>query len=168
MKSRLDSFLGQYGQTVMEEFGSWESHPKFRSFFGPLAHIHTSNCRATHLPYDMASSAEVDFADVRPALLQFMLAATPDDKMVNDILANYDEYLAKMSVSREDHFVNPDEPVVMSIDNVPDAVNPVRSSLTYIQVPNKKGDSTDLNLVWRVSDDPSPPSSPLIQPLVRS
>ncbi|PBK98502.1 hypothetical protein ARMGADRAFT_986402 [Armillaria gallica] len=149
MKSRLDSFLGQYGQTVMEEFGSWESHPKFRSFFGPLAHIHTSNCRATHLPYDMASSAEVDFADVRPALLQFMLAATPDDKMVNDILANYDEYLAKMSVSQEDHFVNPDEPVVMSIDNVPDAVNPVRSSLTYIQVPNKKGDSTDLNLVWR-------------------
>ncbi len=132
----------------------------------PLAHIHTSNCRATHLPYDMASSAEVDFADVRPALLQFMLAATPDDKMVNDILANYDEYLAKMSVSREDHFVNPDEPVVMSIDNVPDAVNPVRSSLTYIQVPNKKGDSTDLNLVWRVSDDPSPPSSRLIQPLV--
>ncbi|KAK0502306.1 Fungalysin metallopeptidase-domain-containing protein [Armillaria luteobubalina] len=73
----------------------------------------------------------------------------PDDKMVNDMLANYDEYLARMSVSQEDHFVNAYESVVMSIDNVPDTVNPVRSSLTYIQVPNKKGDSTDLNLAWR-------------------
>ncbi|KAF9026946.1 hypothetical protein BDZ89DRAFT_1067276 [Hymenopellis radicata] len=88
-------------------------------------------------------------SDVRPALLQFMLAATPNDLMVNDILANYDEYLAKMTVTPEHHLTNPDEPVLMHVDKVPDAVNPVRSSLGYIQVPSKDGLSTDLNLVWR-------------------
>jgi extracellular elastinolytic metalloproteinase len=50
----------------------------------------------------------------------------------------------------ESHFIGDDNTVpVEMIDNVPDAVSPVKAKPVYIQLPN--GDKTMLTQAWRVS-----------------
>lgn len=123
---------------------STPSHPDAH-----LMHLHDSNCRFQDLPYDMAS-ADADPLDFRSALLQFMIAATPKDKVVNDILANFDGHIDKMVVTQTQHLTADDgQTLEMTVDNVPDAVSPVKARLAYIQVPTQQG-PTELNLVWKV------------------
>jgi len=125
---------------------------KYQQFAAPLVHLHESHCQFHDLPYEMAESRpQENSADLRPALLQFMIAATPKSHVVNDILANYDEHLDKMSVTGSHHFAPTDDPVHLFVDNVPDTVNPVKAHLAYVQVPTKDGRSTELQLVWKVN-----------------
>ncbi|KIY72028.1 extracellular elastinolytic metallo proteinase [Cylindrobasidium torrendii FP15055 ss-10] len=134
-------------QTVMG------SRPGVHHELRTLRQLHASNnCEGKDIPYQFHDDSLVasEAGDVRAALLQFMLAATPNDKVQGDILSNYDHYLEKMSLTPEHHFVSTGEPIVMKVDNVPDTVNPVRASLVYVQVPNEAGDATELHLVWKM------------------
>lgn len=119
---------------------------------GPMEHLYTSNCAHTHMPYKFAAedlmSSGGGIGDSKRALLQFMIAATPNDQILQDILSRYDEHLEKMSSSFEVSFVNDHTTMIEHIDNVPDTVNPVKAKLAYVQVP--KGGKTVLNLVWKV------------------
>ncbi|RDB21981.1 Extracellular metalloproteinase MEP [Hypsizygus marmoreus] len=116
-----------------------------------LAHIHASNCRHQNLPYEvpMSFNAVDDIADFRPALLQFMVAATPNDEVVNDILGNFEEHVNKMVVTPSDHFAPSGDSIEFTVGRVPDTVSPVKVKMAYIQVPSKKGDVMHLNLVWK-------------------
>lgn len=127
---------------------------KSAAFAGPLTHLYYSNCQFDGLADDMAlkrPQAIGDIGDMRPALLQFMVAATPKADVVNDILGNYDEHLNKLSVSGVNHFTPEGEQTYLFVDNVPDTVNPVKANIAYIQIPSKDG-SVELVTVWKVRD----------------
>ncbi|TFK51601.1 hypothetical protein OE88DRAFT_1659712 [Heliocybe sulcata] len=114
----------------------------------PLKRLHSMNCAFVDLPADMAhKSTAAALEDPRHALLQFMVAATPSEEVVQDILAKYDQHLAGMRSTFEAHLVGDLQTMVEVIDNVPDAVNPVKAKLAYIQVP--EGGKTVLDLVWK-------------------
>ncbi|KAJ7207957.1 extracellular elastinolytic metallo proteinase, partial [Mycena pura] len=119
------------------------------SYGNSLTHVHHSNCRFQRLPLEMAAKSSSQELDPRAALLQFMVAATPSDRTVNDILNNYDAHFARMTqYSESNHFAPSDEPLYILVDNVPDTVNPVKAKLAYVQVPGKD-DSVHLSLVWK-------------------
>ena len=113
-----------------------------------LTHVFTSNCRFQNLP-DEPSLRSADIMDFRPALLQFMVAATPEDDVVNDILGNFDSHMNKMVVTPTSEFAPPGGSVEFLVDQVPDAVNPVKAKMAYVQVPNGE-DEMQLILVWKV------------------
>jgi extracellular elastinolytic metalloproteinase len=113
----------------------------------PVAHMHKSNCQFTDLPYDMAESQHEEASDPYRALLQFMVAATPNPEVVQDILENYDGHLSKMASSPTSSFAEDDMSTYIS--EVPDTVNPVKAKMAYVQVPSKDGRTTELNLVWK-------------------
>lgn len=144
LSTHYTSFLAsQDGQVVMDASTD--------EALNHLTHLHHSNCRFGDLPYTMASHTEGSEIDLRAALLQFMVAATPNDDVVNDILGDYDTHLQKMvEYSAGNHFAPSDEPDHIMVDNVPDAVNPVKATLAYVQVPSKDGESVHLNLVFKV------------------
>jgi extracellular elastinolytic metalloproteinase len=119
----------------------------------PLEHLYESNCAHVNKPYELAER-DAAFGDLegigdpKRALLQFMIAATPNERVLQDILARYDDHLSGMVSSFETHLVGDHAVTVEHIDNVPDTVNPVKTKLAYVQVP--KGDWTVLKLVWKV------------------
>ncbi|KAG6890177.1 hypothetical protein C0995_010882 [Termitomyces sp. Mi166 len=117
-----------------------------------LSHIHSSNCRHQNLPYELPSSfhSGSDIADFRHALLQFMVAATPKDNVVEDILSNFDKHLNDMVIEAPtDHFAPTSGAADLLVSNVPDTINPVKARLAYVQVPSKDGEGTHLAVVWR-------------------
>ncbi|KAG5731727.1 Extracellular elastinolytic metalloproteinase [Termitomyces sp. T112] len=116
-----------------------------------LSHIHSSNCRHQNLPYELSSSfhSSADISDFRHALLQFMVAATPKDDVVEDILSNFDKHLNELVIEAPTGHFAPTSPMDVLVSNVPDTVNPVKARLAYIQVPSKDGDGTHLAVVWR-------------------
>lgn len=119
-----------------------------------LSHIQSSNCRFQNLPYELSQSplhSTSDMADLRPALLQFMVAATPKDEVVADILENFDKHMDNMVIRAPvAHFAPNGSPIEIAVSNVPDTVNPVKARLAYVQVPSKNGDTTHLAVVWKV------------------
>ncbi|KAF7986732.1 hypothetical protein HWV62_20290 [Athelia sp. TMB] len=117
------------------------------SIMGPLDHLYASNCAHVNKPYQFAESDASADDGARRALLQFMIAATPNDDVVQDILARYDQHLQGMTSSFETHLVGDHGVMQEVIDNVPDTVSPVKAKLAYIQVP--KGNTTALKLVWK-------------------
>lgn len=112
-----------------------------------LEHIAASTCALIPLPEKHASD---DLADFRPALLTFMANATPNSKVANDILNNFESHKEAMEVTPTHHFAPGENPMEFIVGNVPDAVNPVKAKLAYTQIPNEAGDSTELHLVWKV------------------
>ncbi|KAF9267163.1 extracellular elastinolytic metallo proteinase [Marasmius fiardii PR-910] len=150
---QLDNSYAEFRQQQLDNdqvvMGS--SHAvAFKEHAGALTHLHYSNCLNQYVPYDLASiKPPTDISDPRSALLQFMIAATPKDEVVNDILGNYERYIDKMTFSDLSHLVPVDEPSSLFIQDVPETVNPVKAHLAYIQVPSKDGQSVDLNLVWK-------------------
>ncbi|KAJ7074555.1 Fungalysin metallopeptidase-domain-containing protein [Mycena amicta] len=148
MEFRYSSFLQNQGDQVVMGDAAEAAAPD--SALRHLTHVHHSNCRHQQLPLTMAaqSTSNTDL-DFRSPLLQFMIAATPNDKVVNDILTNYDSHLANMvDYSEANHFAPSDEQSYILIKNVPDTVNPVKAKLAYVQVPGKD-DSVHLSLVWK-------------------
>ncbi|KAJ6632572.1 extracellular elastinolytic metallo proteinase [Mycena sp. CBHHK59/15] len=147
IEMRYTSFLGsQSDQVVM---GDSASAPTSDPALKHLTHLHHSNCRFMDLPYNMAVQADVTDIEPRAALLQFMVAATPSDHVVNEILSNYEEHLEKMVWYTEHHFAPADEAMSILVENVPDAVSPVKGKLAYIQVPGKDDETVHLSLVWK-------------------
>jgi len=113
-----------------------------------LEHMLKSNCEIFDLPPHLNSE---DMADFRPALLKFMATATPKSDLASDILKNFNKHRDGMSITPVTHFApsNGEQHIEFTVDNVPDAINPVKAKLAYIQVPNKAGDNTELHLVWK-------------------
>ncbi|KAI0288984.1 extracellular elastinolytic metallo proteinase [Russula brevipes] len=116
-----------------------------------MQRLYRWNCEHVRTPYEFAQMGFVkpdDLVDPRDALLQFMVAATPKDAVVADILSNYGQIIENMTSWFESHFIGDDTTVpVEMIDNVPDAVSPVKAKPVYIQLPN--GDKTILTQAWR-------------------
>ncbi|KAJ7186854.1 hypothetical protein C8R46DRAFT_1058231 [Mycena filopes] len=137
LEMRYTSFLASEGDQVV--MGDAAPVPKGKA----LKHL-------THtFPLKLAAQGSQDL-DVRAPLLQFMVAATPNDRVVNDILSNYDSHLSQMSEYVDvHHFAPTDEMPSLLVANVPDTVNPVKAKLAYIQVPGKTEDSVHLSLVWK-------------------
>ncbi|EEB95487.1 hypothetical protein MPER_05538, partial [Moniliophthora perniciosa FA553] len=147
LEKRYSEFLQlQNDQVVLDG----DRATDFDEWADPLAHLHFSNCLYHEIPYDLAKTKPAtDLFDPRAALLQFMVAATPKPEVVNAILGNYESHLEQMMFSDLSHLAPIDEPSYLYIQGVPDTVNPVKSYLTYVQVPTKDGKSTDLNLAWK-------------------
>jgi extracellular elastinolytic metalloproteinase len=118
-----------------------------------MRRLHGWNCEHVRTPYEFAERGFVkpeDVVDPRNALLQFMIAATPNDAVVLDILSNHDQMIEDMTSWFEPHLVGDEHAVLVEmIDNVPDAVSPVKAKPVYIQLPD--GDKTMLVQAWRVS-----------------
>ena len=117
-----------------------------------LDHIYNSNCLYHDLPESLSRdffTSAADPADFRPALLQFMIAATPNEHLADDIQAQFSKYMNNMHVSDMSHLDSVGSPVEFIADNVPDAVSPVSVKMAYIQVPNKEKTETTLHLVWK-------------------
>jgi extracellular elastinolytic metalloproteinase len=135
------SFQGsQGGQVSIGEHGSTK--------LDELTHVHVSNCRFQNLPNELVFDLK-DVMDFRPALLQFMAAATPKDDVANDILGNFDALIDKMIVTPTSHFAPHGVSVEFQVGQVPDTVNPVKAKMAYLQVPNIEGEM-HLKLVWKV------------------
>ncbi|KAJ7736721.1 Fungalysin metallopeptidase-domain-containing protein [Mycena maculata] len=142
LEMRYTSFLASQGDQVVMGDSADEAMKH-------LTHLHHANCRFQDLPYNMAVQAESREIELRSALLQFIVAATPSDRVVNDILSDFDAHMEKMvEYSEVNHFAPSDEPAYIMVNNVPDTVNPVKAKLAYIQVPGKD-DSVHLSLVWK-------------------
>nr|GAT56412.1 elastinolytic metalloproteinase Mep [Mycena chlorophos] len=147
MELRYDAFLQNQGEQVV--MGDDSPAPVPDHALRQLTHVHHSNCRHQQLPLTMAAQAPNTLdLDLRSALLQFMVAATPSDHVANDILGNYDAHLSNMVEYVENHFAPSEESTHILVHNVPDTVNPVKATLAYVQVPTKD-DSVRLNLVWK-------------------
>ena len=114
-----------------------------------LEYVLKNNCETFDLPPHF--NAE-DMSDFRPALLRFMATATPDPRVASDILNHFFEHKDAMAVTPVSHFVpsSGQHTIEFTVDNVPEAVNPVKAKLAYIQVPRQDGEGTDLHLVWKV------------------
>lgn len=144
------------GQTVLGA-----SADLYEDIVGPVEHLFESNCVHVTRPYEFSEADGVDnVGDAKRALLQFMIAATPKSEVVQDILSRYDEHLASMTSMMQTSLVGDHNIMEEIIDNVPDAVNPVKAKLAYVQVP--KGGKTVLNLVWKVRASFSPYDASLI------
>ncbi|KAL5501075.1 hypothetical protein ACEPAH_9462 [Sanghuangporus vaninii] len=118
-----------------------------------LEHLYATNCGSVKLASDRVASLladkEDDMASARDAVLTFMLAATPDENLQEDILSRYSEYLDGISSIFEPHLTS-DGSVrpIERLTNVPDTVNPVKAYPAYAQVPTSE--RTVLALVWKL------------------
>jgi extracellular elastinolytic metalloproteinase len=138
--SRMINFGGNGAQTPL--------HPESAS----LLHLLSTHCAFDALPEQFAKDyPSTDFGDLRPALLQFMIAATPREGLAEEMIGNHQHYIDGMSVMMGGPFAPSDEHATVLVDNVPDAVGPVKSKLVYNQVVSKDGKSTQLALSWKVS-----------------
>lgn len=130
------------GQTIVDDLTYYRD-----TLLRPLEYMFESSCAFTDLPSEFASK-DHKLEDPRHALLQFMIAATPEQHMVQDILSKYDDYINEMTSYMDSHFVGGQTNIPIElIHNVPETVNPVKARLAYVQVPD--GDSTHLDLVWK-------------------
>jgi len=114
---------------------------------GPLERLYQWNCAVIH--HNRPINDEGLFTgDLREALLHFMAVATPNDDILEDISARFEEHVDNMSSTVVTHFMDSHVSTIEFFDNVPDTVNPVKARLVYAQVP--KDQSTVLQLAWRV------------------
>lgn len=119
-----------------------------------MERIYHWNCDHVRTPYHLVESGFAKSSDVfdpRSALLQFMIAATPSDAVVADILDNHDQIIVDMTSWFEPHLIGDSNAVLVEkINNVPDTVSPVKAKPVYIQLPD--GDKITLMQAWRVSE----------------
>jgi extracellular elastinolytic metalloproteinase len=142
VQSRREAFAALRTQSSQNPLGAFESEQLSREF-ELLNHLHSSNCgflarRVGHISHDVS--------DPRTAALMFMIAATPSTTLADDLSTNFDTYRSNVDVTPL-HHLQDQEPHYL-LTNIPDAINPVKAHLAYIQVP--RGDTTDLKVVWKV------------------
>ena len=122
-----------------------------------MSRLHRWNCEHVRTPYELAQrgfTKPYDLVDPRDALLQFMVAATPHDTVVAEILDKHEQIRENMVSWFESHFIGDDYGILVEmIDNVPDAISPVKAKPVYIQLPD--GDKSMLTQAWRVSESNS-------------
>ncbi|KAI9464402.1 extracellular elastinolytic metallo proteinase [Russula earlei] len=109
-----------------------------------MQHLHRWNCEHVLTPYEFAERGFIkpvpdNVVDARAALLQFIIAATPNDAVVAEIISNHDDIIDNMTSWFEAHFLGDESAVLVEmIDHVPDAVSPLPD-----------GDKTVLVQAWR-------------------
>ena len=122
-----------------------------------MTHLYQNNCWGPSVVSDSDFDSRIgiertpaDLGSPTDAVLRFMVAATPHNELMHDILDNYDSYAKRITTTTETHF-NDDgtHQTFEYLHNVPDTVNPVKAHLAYVQVPH--GEKTVLSLVWKVS-----------------
>lgn len=141
--NRQEALAVLQAQSSQNPLGSYETDHLHSEHNELLIHLHSSNCGFLTREVDYTPHA---VADPRTAALTFMIAATPSTTLADDLTANFDTYRSRVDMTPSHHFL--DNGPHYLLGNVPDAVNPVKAHLAYIQVP--KGDTTDLKLVWKV------------------
>ncbi|KAH9849143.1 Fungalysin metallopeptidase-domain-containing protein [Lenzites betulinus] len=141
----------QYCELLEEEIsGQLQTSPARSKALEQLMLLSEWNCGFVDAPDymmghpDLAAAEDAATGDISRALLQFMLAASPNDDLQLEILDNPAKFLPKMDVSFQHHM---SEQPFFTVDNVPDAVNPVKGRLAFVQVPD--GRSTTLQLVFK-------------------
>jgi extracellular elastinolytic metalloproteinase len=152
LQDQLIERLSQVRQAVATDQVTLSGLPPNDEFFNGMARLHLWNCEHVRTPYELAQrgfSKSDDLVDPRDALLQFMVAATPDNAVVAEILDKHDQIRENMVSWFESHFIGDDYGVLVEmIDNVPDAVSPVKAKPVYIQLPD--GEKSMLVQAWRV------------------
>ncbi|KAG8830292.1 Fungalysin/Thermolysin Extracellular metalloproteinase 5 [Serendipita sp. 399] len=119
-----------------------------------MSQIHESNCLIPEANLK-AVKKSTDYSDPARAALTFMILATPNNEVSDDIAANFDTYLAGITYQTEHHFAGTSGnsgQLTFPVDflhNVPGAVSPVRARLAYVQTPTEDG-ATELALVWKL------------------
>jgi extracellular elastinolytic metalloproteinase len=145
-----ESISSQYSRMI--NYGGDTSQMPLHLESASLEHLLSTHCGFTALPEQFAEAyPTTDFGDLRPALLQFMIAATPKEGLSEEMVGNHQHYIDGMSVMMGGPFAPSDDHATVLVDNVPDAVSPVKSRLVYNQVVSKDGKSTHLALAWKVS-----------------
>lgn len=118
-----------------------------------LRDLHEWNCAHVETPFKMAAegkfAASSEDAFAGQALLQFMIAATPNAGLAESMMKSPSDYLNRMQFTYVHELTGESVTPAFVIDNVPEAVNPVKAKMVYIQVP--AGTTTSLEAVWRVS-----------------
>jgi len=112
-----------------------------------LEHLVDSNCAHVGTPHrlhDTTADVEVPFA----ALMQLMIAVTPNLDLAENMLENYGQYASKMELYANHDLAGTHGSTAFVVTNVPDAVAPVKARIAFVQVPNKAGE-TELQLVWK-------------------
>ena len=109
--------------------------------------------------YGYTPVREADWNDPRDAVLRFMIAASPDATMTEDIAQNYDSYREGIDLSFWTTFIEDGSASTESLlSNVPLAVDGnVKAHHAYVQAPH--GSGTVLELVWKVSNSVYRPST---------
>ena len=136
------------GQVVMNNQQSADA------IMGDVAQLVEWNCQHVASPYRLVDegkfvSGDELSSDPTEALLQFMVAATPNDELSAEMMQSPRDYLSKMTITPENSLVGDGRVSHKTlINNVPDTVNPVKARMAFVQVPD--GDSTALELVWKV------------------
>ncbi|CAL1702728.1 unnamed protein product [Somion occarium] len=119
--------------------------------FETLFELREWNCAHVDTPYKMSVegkfSASSEEAFAGQALLQFMIAATPNSGLAESMAQRPSDYLNKMTFSYVHDLTGESVTPAFIIDNVPDAVSPVKAKMVLVQVPS--GHATTLEAVWR-------------------
>ncbi|OBZ72764.1 Extracellular metalloproteinase [Grifola frondosa] len=149
MSTRFDQYWDQV--EAKRPQGDSDEEALASEVYGILPYLYDWNCEHVETPFAMPENAEFAQAenynsgDVTRALLQFMIAATPNKDLADDLIANPAKYLQKMSATWEANFA--DEHATVQVHGAPDTVNPVKGRIAFVQVPH--GDTTALELVWK-------------------
>ncbi|KAH8105305.1 Fungalysin metallopeptidase-domain-containing protein [Cristinia sonorae] len=118
---------------------------------GILSELYEWNCAHVETPFKMTSegklSTKEDEMYSEQALLQFMIAATPNSGLAQSIIENPSTFIEKMRVTPVHDFSGDNAAPSFVIDNVPDAVSPVKAKMAFVQVPSDE--STTLQPVWK-------------------
>lgn len=89
----------------------------------------------------MTAFSEYRPDDPRPAVLMFVIAATPSTSLADALSSGFDQRLSQvLARSLSDH--------QFELENVPEAIGVVPVHKAYIQIPD--GNSNHLKLVWKV------------------
>ena len=120
---------------------------------GVIPELYEWNCAHVDTPFRMADAGKFSFGDdesfSEQALLQFMIAATPNSGLAQSMVENPSSFLEKMRITPVHDFSSDNAMPSLLIDNVPDAVAPVKAKMAFVQVPSSE--STTLQPVWKVS-----------------
>lgn len=108
---------------------------------GNVPELMAWNCKHVATPDAMAEDVSMlttdgPLVDPRPALLQFMIAATPDDLSASSMQSDPRAFITSMTLSKK-LSTSRSRPIAVDtiIDNVPETVGPVKAHLAYMQVP---------------------------------
>jgi extracellular elastinolytic metalloproteinase len=115
--------------------------------------VYRRECEHIRIYYEFAAIGSTEPGDVfdpRNALLQLMVAASPHETDRVEILNNHYAIRENMTSHVESDFSGENFGTIGKIiDNVPDAVSPVKAKPVYFQLPD--GDETILVQAWLVS-----------------
>jgi len=111
-----------------------------------IADVHKHNCAQSDRAAFTSLSGD-QLASPAAAVLSFMMQATPDAGLAEDIAADMLSHMNKIEATITHHA---NGHPFMTLANVPGAVKPVKAHQAFVQTPSSDGKSSELNLVWKV------------------